>query len=508
MGDPGIQVSRRELLWYSLPFLAALLLYGPALPTAGWVLDDTLALASHAHHGDWLGEWTHPTYAWAGGEAGHIWRPVPATLQHWAALALGRTGPVFRTLNLGIHLLNLALVMGLARSRGGAVAASLLGLLLVTHPAVPEAVCWSSDLYDLCLTTCLLLATRVLLSPWKPLLRGGALAGLLLLAGLCKETALAWAPLAVALPLVLSPPPAWRRALEGLGAAAVGLGIYTVLHGRVTGQDYGGALGAAPLTEQVAAWLGQVGRLVWIPVQAPVTHLFDPANVGALGAGTLTLLAWGAAVALTRGGTRRAIAAAGLAWAVMLAPTGAGIPLTRVDALRYAYPGLALALALLGGVTWPRPRVAGALALVLALVFAVRTGARVPAWKDDLTLSAAELAVEPENPYALGLYAHALVGSGRMEEGLAAWREAVETIPPDVRVFDRGAERFKLAQAAFLSGRPHLALEQVERLHAQARGPVPALSWCLRADALDALGRSEEARQVEGRCGEGAAHGP
>jgi hypothetical protein len=225
-----------------------------------------------------------------------------------------------------------------------------------------------------------------------------------------------------------------------------------------------------------------------------------------VGAGLATLVGFGAGALLLRRrpAAARHVLAAGLCWALLLAPAGAGIPLTRVDPLRYAYPALALCLAL-GGGAWPtgaRPRRSAALvAGLIVFLFTLRVQPRPAAWQDDVALFSAELEREPENPYAMGGLGHALVGRGATDEGLARWVWAVDHISPDVRVFDRASERLKLAQAAFLNGRPALALAQVEALHAEAGArPTPGLSWCLRADALDALGRHGEALAVEGRC--------
>ncbi|MFH1463948.1 MAG: hypothetical protein ABIO70_06160 [Pseudomonadota bacterium] len=509
--------ARRGLapLWIGVPVLISLALYAPLIPSAGWALDDVVALATHAHHGDWRGEFAHATYAWAGRGEGHIWRPIPAALQQLAALAAGRASPVFRGLNLAVHLLNVLLVAGLARRIGAAWGgAALLATLLAVHPGSPEVVCWSSDLYDLCLTSALLGATWIALSPRGPWARGLGLGAMLLVALLCKETALAFVPLAVALPALLDPPaPAhvrgWAgRVLPGLVAGALGAGIYLGLHARVSGEGYGAALGAASHGEQLAAWLGQVGRLVYVPAQAPSAHLFDPGDHLASAVGVLTLGSFGLGAWLLRGRPRaaRCILAAGLAWAVLLAPAGAGIPLTRVDPLRYAYPALALCLALLAGALPAevrRRRIWAGIGAVLALVFGMRAQGRAAAWQDDVSLFTAELVREPDNPYARGCLGHALLGRGDVDEGLDLWSWAVAHIPPGVRVFDLPTERFNLAQAAFLNARPALALAQVEALHAEAQAAgrsAPGLSWCLRADALDALGRHEEASEVEGLC--------
>ena len=68
--------------WTLIPLLVALALFAHAIPGAGFVADDAYNLAEHARHGDIAGEWSTPTYAHAGGARGHIWRPIPASLQH------------------------------------------------------------------------------------------------------------------------------------------------------------------------------------------------------------------------------------------------------------------------------------------------------------------------------------------------------------------------------------------------------------------------------------------
>ncbi len=129
-----------------LPLALLTAIFVPPALRAGWVLDDDLALARHAHHGEPCGEWTHSTYGRSAGIDGLLWRPLPAFVQHLLALAAGRTPEVFRLLNVALHALVVLAAMRVARRAGaGAGAAALVGCVLVLHPVVPEVVAWSSD---------------------------------------------------------------------------------------------------------------------------------------------------------------------------------------------------------------------------------------------------------------------------------------------------------------------------------------------------------------------------
>lgn len=499
----------RVLPWL-LPVVITAGIYLPGTAGTDWILDDTVALAQHAHHGDLLGEWLHDTYGHAGGPSGHIWRPLPATLQHLAALAFGREPAVFRLLNVLVHLVNLGLLYRLARGLGGsALLAGGLATAFALHPAVPEAVCWSSDIYDLVMTTFLLLAVGVVVGEARRGARWGALFLLQLGALLSKETALAFLPVVGVAALLR------RGGRDGLacgGAAGLAAAVYLALHGAVTGQGYGGAGGQSPVAHQLAAWLTSAGWLVQVPPRAPLTHFFDPAAWGGPLAGGATLLGLAVLTALAWRRERRAgamLAVGALAWALLLAPTGPAVPLVGLHPFRYAYGPLALCLPLAAAALRllpPRPlALAGGVILGgWCLVNTPRVMDRVAAWRDPIRLFEDELAFEPGNPYAGAHLARNLVGRHRrVEEGLRLWTGALDQEAPPSAIFDRVDERWDLAQAAYLNGRPDLALEQVQRfISAQEarKRPVPGLAWCLAADALDALGRADDARAVEGRC--------
>ena len=113
------------LVWTTLALIGlTLCMHVPAVLSAGWVIDDHVNLKIHAAHGDLIGEWTTPTYAHAGGDSGHIWRPIPATAQHLCALIWDRTPSMFRGLNLLIHLINIGLLAWVCRRANRSFAAA------------------------------------------------------------------------------------------------------------------------------------------------------------------------------------------------------------------------------------------------------------------------------------------------------------------------------------------------------------------------------------------------
>jgi hypothetical protein len=498
------------VLGWVVPVAVAGACYGASLLADGWILDDGVALAQHAAHGDLLGEWTNPTYAHAGGGEGHVWRPLPATFHHIAAILFGRQPPVFRGLNLLVHLLNVLLVHRLVRSLGaGGLAAGLGALCFTLHPALADAVCWSSDLNDLLLASTLLLSAWALVALPRAAVRVPTVALLVLLACFSKESALLSVPLLALIGLWRH---GWRQALvTGLAAGGSAL-VYLALHGLVTGQSYGAAVEQSPLWHQLAAWLTSVGWLLWVPPHAPLLHLFDPGAWPGPVAGAATVLAL---AALALAGWRRrpdaswSLLVSGCAWLCLLVPVGAAIPMTGLHSFRYAYAPVALAVAFatpaLAGWSARLPRWIPAVALLLWCAAGARhVSTRVADWRNTERLFEAELALEPDNAYAKAQLARHRAASGRdVEASLAMWAEALESEGAASRVFDPQQERWDLAQVAFLSHHPDIALTQVQLLITRGEGrgrALPRDSYCLLADSLDALGRHQEADAAARRC--------
>lgn len=494
-----------------LPFGLAVAVYAPGIPSASWVVDDHVNLAVHAHEAELWGEWTMGTYAFAGGESGHIWRPVPATLQHASALVFGRTAPVFRALNVGVHLLNVLLVMIVARRWGaGEVAAVGAGIAVSVHWAIPDAVCWSSDIYDLCAATCVLAAVG-LLHRAQPAWRRVLMAfGFTLAGALCKESTVAVLPVLALVTTITAGP---RQGGVVALASALAVAVYFQLHFVVTGQAYGEATRASALGEQLLAGLDTVGMVVVVAQRATMAHLFNATPLDAetltgpiRGLGTLGLL--GVLVVALRKERPAALqlVLASLSLVALLAPVAVGVPLVGVAPVRYLYLPFLVFVALGAGALQRLPRLPLVVALgALLLAHLPATVRRVPAFVSDSALWRAELDAEPTNPYAAVSLAHALYGAlpkgDRTARGrvLGLWEAGIAALPAGIRICDPAEERWSLAQAAFLTGDPERALRVVRQIGA-GTSPQPAQLSCLEADALDALGRHEEAERVAVAC--------
>lgn len=544
-GPPASPGRWAGALACALPAAAALVLYGSAASPSQWFADDVIGLATHAHHGQLLGEWTHPTFVWSTGQAGHVWRPLMATLQHLVALAFGRTPEPQRWLNAAVHALNAALVawaiMRLGRRRsgesttsapaaqapaqppvGGGLAAIAGGLALswAVHPALADAVGWASALADLLSATFMLGALGWVAGaggrrPWAAVL-------MVLAACLAKESAVAFAPV----PALVAFARGERRGAAGLlvagGAAA---GLFLGLHRLITGLSLGAtSLATSPL-DQLRAWLGYLGWLARVPAQAGTAHLFDPADLAQPVAGAITALGLALLAALAARRRPRALpelAAGAAAWALLLLPAGVATPMAGPQPFRYLYAPSAVAFALLGAAlaaALPALGGGGARAAsrarlwwgiaALGVAVWVLTGApralrRLDAWRGPVPLWQAEATLEPHNPYALANLGRALVLEGRAREGLPLWAQALEESGGRrALLFDPLKERYELAQAALVSGQPQLALGEVRAYLAEseARGAaVPGNAHCLLADSLDAVGQHAEAEAAAARC--------
>jgi len=490
--------------WTLLPILVALALFAHAVPDAGFIADDTFNLSEHARHGDIAGEWTTPTYAHAGGERGHIWRPIPASIQHIAAIGFGRSGSVFRALNLLVHLVNVWLVMLVARTWGAHFkTAALAGLIWTTHSSMPEAVCWNSDIYDLLATT-VMLGGLTLIGQKPTVFYWPALALIALIGCLCKESGLALIP---AFCILIAHRHGGRNGLKAAAALGLGGGVYWMWHRHITAQGYVDALVDGTATSILDAWLMAVGWIAYAPSRAPMAHLFDriaDAHEVWIGVGVVLLLCMCAADQYRRRPEQRVFALALVCTGILLIPAAVGIPFIGVAPLRYIYMPFALLVAM-GACTWAsepnRNWVVGL--LFICTLGSTRILARVPAFHSDITLWSAELKAEPNNPYAAGSLARALIATGKPNEGIKVWAHAIENAPDGIRVFDRANERWLLAQTAFMKRRPGIALREVNKLineSNQKEQALPPMAHCLRADSLDALGRTVEASAAGRLC--------
>ena len=166
---------------WTLPAFVALslALYGRAL-SVGYLSDDYV-LAERA----WQGQFLAATHEFV--------RPVP--LIAWRAIFAGGGGPgALHLLNVLLHGLNGALTAMLARRLGlRAGSAALAGVIFVVWPTQVEAVSWAAGIFDVLMTSLVLLAVYLYTSAARLGTAPGLLGmtGLTVLALLSKETALA-----------------------------------------------------------------------------------------------------------------------------------------------------------------------------------------------------------------------------------------------------------------------------------------------------------------------------
>jgi len=381
--------------------------------------------------------------------------------------------------------------------------AGLIALFWTTHPAMPEAVCWSSDIYDLMATSFSLWAIGLACRP-STVRQLGGIALLTGAACLCKESSVALVVVLALIPWMLH---GKSHGLKSAAASGIGALGYWLSHAAVTAQGYMDAVRATEPAAILDAGLMTIGWWAMPPNRAPMAHLFDrSSDQGEIWAGVVTVVVISLLIAhqyrnLERGNYLLLGAIGGVA---LMVPAAIGIPFIGVAPLRYIYLPMAVGLAIAGG-RWqqPIPKTWVMAAILISTVGSIRVLNRVGSFQSDETLWASERALEPDNPYAAGGLARAWVGTGRHREAVELWAQAADQVQPGVRVFDKSNERWLLAQTAFLKGSPDVALDQVSKLLSESKAsgsPVPAMAHCLVADSLDALGRHQEAASASVRC--------
>lgn len=349
----------------------------------------------------------------------------------------------FHVSSIVLHALNTLLVFVLARrwfaddwmiAAGGA-------LLFAVFPTHVESVAWVSGRSDLLMTTFLLAAVLLHLSP-----RPGAIwlgAAFLLLALLSKETAVT--------AVILFPLLEWaegrRVRLARIVPPAIATAAYFALRRIGVGSFLGGLeqeQSAAQLSLDVVRALGFYVVQAFAPLSLKPYYAEVPDGAAYLLIGALTPVAVVVAVALLlRPGTRRATRAAViclLLWFVLtLVPTL--FVIVRRSALnlladRYLYAPsvascIALAWVLIAAARGIGAQAAGAAVAVgaAALFFAAQSLAYIPVWADDVSLWTEAAAKELSSPLPHRELATALLVRGEIDEAEQAFRAALERTP-------------------------------------------------------------------------------
>ena len=130
--------------------------------------------------------------------------PLPHTTYLLEILLWGKSGPLHHVINLLFHLINILLLQKLLTREGlSAKLTFLITLVFAIHPLQVESVAWISDRNNLMNGSCVLMAcyalqnARIKGQPWR---WHFAYAGFMLLAALCKATAI-FLPLSIGLTL-------------------------------------------------------------------------------------------------------------------------------------------------------------------------------------------------------------------------------------------------------------------------------------------------------------------
>jgi tetratricopeptide (TPR) repeat protein len=494
-------VSRPPLAALAARLAPLLVALGAALPflpalEGEWLLwDDDMNFLGNL---DWRGlGLAHVGWMLTSFHAGH-WIPLA-----WLTLGLdhalwGMDARGYHLTNLAIHAATAAAVYALGRRLlASPAAAAGAALLFAIHPLRVESVAWITERRDVLsglLVVLTVLAYLRAVSGRAPAAahRGwlaGAL-GLFALACLAKS-------MAVTVPLVLLVLDAWP--LRRLGRTALlektpfllvslAVGAIAVLAVRV-GARFTGLHDLGPL-DRVALSLHSLAFYLWKTV-APVglTPLYEmprpfepwawPFVLSALAVAALAA----AIVALRH--RSPALAAAGLAYVVILLPVG-GLAHNgpQLAADRYTYVA-SIPLALLAGAAlarWPRPLLAASLPVLAFL--GLLTWQQAHAWRDTESLWMHAIAVAPSST------AHYNLSILRQREG--RWAEVLAHAGEALRLRPEAAEPLDSMGVA-LDALGRLGEAEATLREALRRDPGLFAAWSNLGAVVARQGRMEEA---------------
>jgi protein O-mannosyl-transferase len=391
-------------------------------------------LIAHPSAGSLLALWTQPLV--------DLYAPLTYTL--WALLSalVGQPAPwLFHLTNVALHALNACLVFALLRDLPGEadVGAALAGaLVFALHPIQVETVAWASETKDLLAGLLSLVAIRQYLA-----FRARESRGAYVLASLAFGGALLSKPSAVVTPLLVLVLDRtlwrrrWRDALVAMGPWLVVAAMFTVIAAHAQPPKHTVApIWLRPLVALDA--LGFYGLKVLLPLQLAPDYGRTAERSWATG-----VLIWSwipAAVTLVTAWLLRrrlpALAAAVGLFCVSLLPVLGFVPFDfqyfSTVADHYVY------LAMLGpavGVTFAcrqLPATARTIAVASAVtVLFVLSFRQAAHWKDDATVAARTLAVNPRSFMAHNNLGQLLEERGRLDEALTHYRAALEANPRD-----------------------------------------------------------------------------
>lgn len=428
----------------------------------------------------------------------------------------GRWAPAFHATNLLLHLVNVALVVLVARRTGVALSAAVGGAaVFALHPLQVEAVAYVSGRTDLLMTAAALAGTLALLGGGAAWQRGAAAAAGAAAALLAKESGYAL--------LVVWPWLIWRHERRLVDRAALLLPTLAVAAVCLMLRPGAPALaGGGGLPARLAALgtgiLAYVRLLAW-PSALQVDRLTPLAPAGLAAAVAVVAVAL-----LLIGLGRRGAVGDWSAWvAAFYLPVANLVPLYPAIAARALFTpehnlyaplaGLGV-LAAIGvmrlAAAIPSPLARGAIVAGLAtplLAWAVASAARLPDWHDEAGLFSSALALGSESPrvwYNAGnarLAGGDFVGAARLLAGAAARAPGDAAALANLGVARQRAGDLVGAQAAYaraaaLAPDDAVLWENLGTLAVQRNDADAARRAFARALALDP-GRDRSRRALE-----------
>jgi len=510
-----IRRQARVILPAGLLFLATLVLFLPVSGHRFLSYDDGLYVAENPHLASGPGlralGWALTT-DYAGN-----WHPL-TWVSHLIDVRLFGMDP------LGHHLVNALLhaaaaallLVVLSRMTGALGRSTAAAVLFAVHPLHVESVAWVSERKDVLSAFCFFLLLAAYLGyVRRPSIERYALVALLLAAGLMAKTMLVTAPFVLLLfdiwPLgrlrghfATRWPPgggkgpsralvvAEKAPLLALAAAAAFL-TFRAQH------QWGAlrSLALIPLDDRLAnaalAVVGYVAQACY-PVNLIYfyPHRLGSQSFGATAAAALLLAAVTVAAFRLRG-RYPWLAVGWFLYVGMLVPVSGLVQVgTQAMADRYTYLPLtgvfmAVVWSAAAGVRRSPPArvVAAVMAVVAVAALAVLTRRQIGFWKDDESLFARALAVDPENWRASNELGGVLLGRGEIDRAIPLIRTALLLRP------DLAEANLNLGLALLLKGKPEDALPYFRM--ALLIKPGFAEAETNQGAALASLGRREEA---------------
>jgi protein O-mannosyl-transferase len=399
----------------------------------------------------------------------HYWWPRPADrlyrpvtlgsfLFNYAVLGNGASPTGYHITNLLLHMLNVCLLFELAllvlHKRGAAL---LAAALWAAHPVQTEAVANIAGRADLLSAAAVLGGLLIYIrsldlagrrkQAWVAGLFVVALAGVF-----SKENAAVLAGLMVLWDVAFGweRNPGWNTRRAAYIVVAIALCIMAIARWKIfEGEPWP----EAPFVDNPIRGVGflqgrltaiaviarYLGLLVW-PAHLSFDYAYNQIPIVSLSAiGTwlaVMIVGAAAAIAIARYRSDRTIFWAAGFFAIALLPTSNLLfPIGSIMALRFLYlpsAGFAVAVVALAG-RIDRPKVVTGLLVVAIAAFAARTLLRNPAWRNNLTLAAADVLAAPESFRTHQLLAEALNETdprGNLDPAIREYETAVRILGP------------------------------------------------------------------------------